>query len=63
MVISYSNYVAFQLSFRFRVSSSLVEPFLEGMSLVAALEASRLFIVDYSIMEKADVDSERVVRQ
>ena len=49
--------------FRFRVTSTLVHPFIEGMCLEEAMEASRLFIVDYSILEKADVDSERVVRK
>ncbi len=31
------------------------------MSLDVALKSLRLFIVDYSILEKADVDSERAV--
>ena len=47
--------------FRFRVTPNLVYPFLEGMGLDAALRSLRLFIVDYSILGKADVDSERAV--
>ena len=45
----------------FRVITHLVLPFLEGMSLETAMENSRIFLMDYSVMEKVDVDSERVV--
>ena len=53
--------ICLSFSSSFRVTPSLVHPFLEGISLDAALKSLRLFIVDYSILEKADVDSERAV--
>lgn len=46
---------------RFRVTPATVHPFLEGLSLDDALNSLRLFLVDYSVLEKADVDSERAV--
>ena len=60
--VGWSVNCRYLLSFSsFRVTPTLVHPFLEGMSLDAALKSLRLFIVDYSILDKADVDSERAV--
>ena len=61
MFFQLSVLICLSFSSSFRVTPSLVHPFLEGISLDVALKSLRLFIVDYSILEKADVDSERAV--
>jgi len=42
---------------RFTVTSGMVEPFLEGISLQEALETNRIFIVDLELLARLSPES------
>ena len=48
-------------SYRFAVTSAMVEPLLEGHTLDNALAAKRIFIVDLEILSRLKLDEPRKV--
>ena len=49
------------LSCRFAATSDMLEPFLEGQTMDAALAANRIFIVDLEILSRLKLDENKKV--
>lgn len=49
--------------FRLGVTSDMVEPFLEGMTLNEALNQNKIFMVDMKILDQLQCKDNRIVRR